>query len=275
MSEKSSIEYLMNNIYNNGKGNVITIFPKFQIIQGIKNETFYIVFDIINKSKNVNEILSNIKNDEESIIISININRILITDNINKVIFIDGDNKPQISSKNNNLRVTIKRNKDTYVYYIFYKSDKIAEISYTSYDLLLNSVFFDNIYLENIKDIDEQYQKLRVYPDDVIVNLEGNVNMSNVISFILTNYIVRKYDSDIDEYYVIQMNHYIEGFYAKKIYLYLKFLTNRKAEIIRVQEIEEMDVIKNNINTQNDNIGSFLGKRPYNSNIPLPQNKRK
>lgn len=275
MSEKSSIEYLMNNIYNNGKGNVITIFPKFQIIQGIKNETFYIVFDIINKSKNVNEILSNIKNDEESIIISININRILITDNINKVIFIDGDNKPQISSKNNNLRVTIKRNKDTYVYYIFYKSDKIAEISYTSYDLLLNSVFFDNIYLENIKNIDEQYQKLRVYPDDVIVNLEGNVNMSNVISFILTNYIVRKYDSDIDEYYVIQMNHYIEGFYAKKIYLYLKFLTNRKAEIIRVQEIEEMDVIKNNINTQNDNIGSFLGKRPYNSNIPLPQNKRK
>jgi hypothetical protein len=280
MSEENSIDYLLHNIYNR-LDNVVTDFPKFRVVQNVVNNRFLIVSNIsdteqynpkIFNDRGGPKVFYNVKeNDDEGIIIVISLNSISIKTNKCEIKFEDGKSIPWIDR--NNLfdikkRVLIN---NTVLYTVYHKEVKIAEVNFL-HKILLNSTYFDNIYLENIRSIDEQYQKLRVYPEDVIVDIDGNINKSDVISFIFTKNIISKTVTDnyLNQYYLIQMNHYFDGSYAKQFYIYLKFL-NKKAIIVKTNIIEDIDTIVNNISNENKDIvkESFLGKRAYNSYIPL------
>lgn len=272
MTEENSIKYLLDNISGTSE-NVIINFSNFQLVQNMLDNTFYIIYNLATKVSNFNQMLSMLNGtniDNENIIITINNKFISFANSNNKLFFTDG-HKPEIRYRNRNFNVNMTMVNDKYLYNVLYDGNKIAEVNYTKSDVLLNSVFFDNIYLENIKNVFEQYQKLRIYPDGVIVDINGNMNKSDVISFVFKNDIIDKSNND----YIVQVNHYLEGSYSKEMYLYLNF-SNGKAHIVEVEQSENVDVINNNVSNQSEEFfnQSFLGKRLPSSYIPLPHKKR-
>jgi hypothetical protein len=269
MSEEKSIEYITDNLYYNKDNEVIVNFPNFQLIQNTIEKTFHINFYM----------------NKRNIIVFIENNSIKISDQQNNILFIDGETEPNINFINDNLQISeyyienaLDYRNNVKKYIVNYKGYKIAEINLTINNFLLNSVFFGNIYLENIKLINEQYQKLRIYPDNVTVNINGISSKDDVISFIFTNHIIKKYDSidELDNYYLVQMNHYFNGFYAKKIYLYFNFSRDGTANLIETDEATGVDAIRNNLIEQEDmQKSNVLGKRSRYSDEPLTYNKRR
>lgn len=205
--------------------------------------------------------------DNDPISIKITQNEIAILINKHFIYQFTHANVNVNNNVSNDILINRTLNNDSlYVYTLSYKNQNIAHVYYTKNGILLNSIFYNHIYLENYNSIIEQYHKLRIYPNDVIVDINGSLNKQNVTSIILTNSFVKYYEHELNiGTYLVQIIEYTNMMFG---YLYELFVVFNSGSfnIVDIDEHPTTELIRNNLDTSEDDDDFFtLGKR-FNDN---------
>lgn len=165
--------------------------------------------------------------------------------------FLNNDSNPIMElNHNNKFRLLSHMQDRMYSHNLSYKNTNndtnisIANIYYSSNgNFMLNSIFLNHIYLENYSSEDENYHKLRVFPDNIHIDINGDRNKQMASSIIFTNQF--NYDPIIDVYdYVLEVMNYKNNLSGYLLRLHLNF-DDYKYQVVSLDNLTYTDVIEN------------------------------
>lgn len=153
--------------------------------------------------------------------------------------------KSKINFQNNILQLEQYENDKVFKYVVICDSTIIATVYYNKEGKLLNSIIYDNTYIERFEYFEQSYQRIHIYPENVTIDILGNTSIPNVRSFVfITKFLDYKNVLQVypKEFYGQTYQYYGDDYIEVDTVMYTsteKYLFERKGKP------EEKDIIRN------------------------------